>query len=379
MKYFRKFAIMLLFAGLCVSSQVWAQPSQPYMPEIERALNYLVSHFNPKVGLIYESEDAGKTHWLARTEYPNFTWNYSQVFWLYSDNLFAEYALFPYNPELAHKINATIHRYNPPFSNKFEAVIGSPVGPDRAARDVIVNESETFVTLYRIHDGAIGDPKIPFGDAIIYRALSEYYLGETDLAVRDVNWTASLWNGTCLVDHAVTQRNLTATNAPSDIQWCTNMKVALLLYGAQVIGVNLPNFKQLEAHLWSMQTKNGGITTLATGQGQPSGSTNCETTALTLLVYNQALISRLHEQPISKLTEAEGPTTLLVFALFALMAVVQSMRKNKTCQRHRCIYEEICLHGIMHLHITRKHCGFIQWHKPCSTLDSSLGAKSVNP
>lgn len=105
------------------------------------------------------------------------------------------------------------------------------------------------------------------------------------------------------------------------------MKVALLLYGAQVVGVNLPNFNQLEAHLWSMQNENGSITTLATGHGQPSGSANAETTAITLLVYNQALISRLHEQHTSKLPEA--PATLLIFTLFALMAAVQGMRKKK--------------------------------------------------
>ena len=323
--YVRKLAIILLLI-LSVSSQVWAPSSQSYLPEIQRAVSYLVSHYNPKVGLIYESEDAGKTHWLARTEYPNFHWKYSQVFWLYSDNLFAAYALLPYDPELAHEINATLHRYNPPFSNKFESVIGFPVGPDRSSRDVIVNQSDTFVVLYRIHDGPIGDSKIPFADAIMYRALSEYYLGETELAVKDVDWAASLWNGTCLVDHGVTQRILTASDAPSDIQWCTNMKVALLLYGAQVIGVNLPNFNQLESHLWSMQNKDGGITTLATGHGQPSGSANCETTALTLLVYNQALISRLHEQPISKLPDL--PRNTIDLHSFTLMHVLVYLMKK---------------------------------------------------
>lgn len=293
------FVILLTIGMAGASLQAPWQPSQFYAPQIQRAVYYLLSHYSERVGLIYESEDTG-IHWLGRTEYPNFHWRYSQVFWLYSDNLFATYALLPYNPELAHEINVTIHRYNPPFSNKFEAVIGSPVGPDRGARDIIISQSDTFVVLYRIHDGLIEDPKIPFADAIIYRALSEYYLGETQLAVKDVNWAASLWNGTCLVDHGVTQRNLTAADAPSDIQWCPNMKVALLLYGAQVVGVDLSNFKQLEAHLWSMQEGNGGIATLATARGEPSGSANCETTALTLLVYNHELISRLHEQPLSK-------------------------------------------------------------------------------
>jgi hypothetical protein len=73
------------------------------------------------------------------------------------------------------------------------------------------------------------------------------------------------------------------------------MKVALLLYGAQVVGVNLPNFNQLEAHSWSMQNETGGSTTRVRDMGSHLGA-NAETTALTLLVYNQALISLLHEQ-----------------------------------------------------------------------------------
>jgi hypothetical protein len=34
-------------------------PASPYQAEINGAVKYLVGHFNPKVGLIYESEDAG--------------------------------------------------------------------------------------------------------------------------------------------------------------------------------------------------------------------------------------------------------------------------------------------------------------------------------
>jgi len=74
-----------------------------------------------------------------------------------------------------------------------------------------------------------------------------------------------------------------------------NMKLALLLYASEVIGVKLPSFTQLEEHLWNMQRENGGITTLSTGHGIPTGTANAETSALTLLLYNVKLIERLSD------------------------------------------------------------------------------------
>lgn len=259
---------------------------------IQLAVNYLTSHFNSQTGLIYESEDTG-THWLKRVEYPNYHWKYGQTFWLYSDNLFAAYALQPWAPDIAHRINETINRYNPPFSNKFEAIAGRPVGPDRMARDIIVDETDGFVVLIRLHDGMIGDPRYHFADAMIYEALTKFYTSHIQEAQEEVRQVAAMWNGTCMVDYGVTQEELTSGNAPSDIGFCINFKLALLLYGSEVTGANLPNFQELADTLWKMQKEDGGITTLSTGHGEPIGSANTETTSLSLLVYNSALISKL--------------------------------------------------------------------------------------
>jgi hypothetical protein len=102
--------------------------------------------------------------------------------------------------------------------------------------------------------------------------------------------------GTCLVDSGVQQQFLWSSNAPSDIGFGLNFKLALLLYTAKVTGTDLPDFEKLEETLWSKQQANGGITTLSTGYGEPVGSANAETTALTLLIYNDALISRIRNK-----------------------------------------------------------------------------------
>jgi len=283
---------------------------------VTRATNYLVSHFNPAIGLIYESEDPG-IHWLKRTEYPAYHWRYNQTYWLYSDNLFAIYALQPWRPDVSAKINETYHYWDPPFSNKFESVIGIPVGPDRGAVDVLMNYTDSYAILYRLHNGTIGDPKFPFADAIIYNALSQHYLGHQDAAIRDVIRADSFWNGTCLVDSGVTQTFLTPGNAPSDIQWCTNFKVALLLYGAAVVGVTLAAHDQMLTQLLRSQNVDGGIATLAYGNGTPSGSANAETTAAFLLIFNTKLITRLNGGGVTIGVPQIRDLSMVIFAALA--------------------------------------------------------------
>ncbi len=262
---------------------------------IHRAVDYLVSHYNPQVGLIYESEDKG-VHWLRRVEYPNYNCSYQRTFWLYSDNLLAAYALQPYAPEISKKVNGTINSYDLPPSNHFEAILGYPVGSATQAQDIIIKQTEDYAILIRIHNGTLGNPFFKYADNMLCEALSKYYRGQETEAQALVREVYGMWNGTCLVDSGVRQQFLWPNNAPSDIGFGLNFKLALLLYAVKVTGTYLPDFEKLEEVLWSKQQANGGITTLSTGHGEPIGSANAETTALTLLIYNDGLISRIRNQ-----------------------------------------------------------------------------------
>ncbi len=285
---------MLIAQGAIVDISNATVSSEFYQTRLTNLVSYLIGHFNPQVGLIYESEDQG-VHWLKRIEFPFYHWHYNQTFWIYSDNLFAMYALEPWRPDIANLINETFRRFDLPFSNRFEAVIGAPIGNDRTARDLIMSQTKNWAILIRIHNGTYANPLNHFADEMIYQALTNYYTGSIYLARMLVLSVYQMWNGTCLVDYGVSQTVLSAQNAPSDIQFCMNMKLALLLYASEVIGVELPSFTQLEEHLWNMQKENGGITTLSTGHGIPTGSANAETSALTLLLYNSKLIERLSD------------------------------------------------------------------------------------
>ena len=299
---------------------------------IHRAADYLVSHFNPEVGLIYESEDEG-VHWLKRIEYPNYRWSYQRTFWLYSDNLLAAYALQPFAPEISKKLNETINSYDPPPSNHFEAILGYSIGSDRQAQDIIIKQTEDYVILIRIHNGTVGVPLFKYADNMLCEALSKYYRGQEAEAQSLVREVYNMWNGTCLVDSGVQQEFLWPNNAPSDIGFGLNFKLALLLYAAKVTGTDLPDFEKLEEILWSKQQTNGGITTLSTGHGEPVGSANAETTALTLLIYNDALISRIKNQiriPDHGSHAASGVAPYLALAgLVAAVSAVVAVKRRR--------------------------------------------------
>jgi hypothetical protein len=100
----------------------------------------------------------------------------------------------------------------------------------------------------------------------------------------------------------------------------SNQKLALLLYTAKVLGVQSPTFLEIERHLWSMQQIDGGLTALSNSEGKPMGSSNAETTALTLLVYNDALVQSVR----SKAHAHDGPFAgfCIMSALFGLVTLV---------------------------------------------------------
>jgi hypothetical protein len=285
------------------------------------------------VGLIYESEDSGQ-HWLNITANDGYQgkydWHYNQTFWLMSDNIIAMYALLPWRPDISQKINATYQRYNTPSSNHFESLFGQPVMQDAIANDYIVNSTRTSAVLIRVHNGTVfyNDQH---ADALIYHALSLHYLGREVEARTEYNTALNMFNSTCVVDPGVLQTQiLHPWEAPSDISNCMNMKISLLLYGAEVLNVTLPNFSRIEQLLWSMQQANGGITTLADGHGNRKGSANAETTALTLLIYNQALITRLRNN-VATIPEYPSAQILILAATLTTIAPILLIhRRRKT-------------------------------------------------
>jgi len=284
---------MFLLLVLCLRiSPLVASPDSPaFQAQIGRAVDYLVNRFNPTIGLIYESDDHGK-HWLT-SEFKDFRWEYRQTYWLYSDNLFAAYALQPYRPDISAQIQSALNRYRVSPSGLFEAVIGDQVLTIRNAVDYIIESSPEFVVVARRHDSAVVSYGL-YADLICYRALQLFLEGRINEAHRSFRQAVSLWSGKGLDDWSYTMVD----------GFYSNQKLALLLYTSKVLAMNFAAFTEMEYHLWGMQQDDGGLAALSDSEGRPMGSSNAETTSLAILIYNESLIrfiqskSNAQEKPL---------------------------------------------------------------------------------
>ena len=282
---------------------------QPYARNIAKAEEYLARHFNGNLQLIYESEDPGP-HWL-RCEFTSFQWRYNQTYWLYSDNLFAYLALRSHYPELSDRIRTAIQSYRQPPADFFEVLGGERIQlPLHDAQDFIVAQSDSHVVLIRRHNST----RLAFGNYVdfwMYEALEyalEYNLAS---AVFLVHRAEALWRGNGLSDWSFTVFD----------HMFSNQKLALLLFTARAIGIRLVHEDEMEAHLWSMQNDDGGIASLSYPNGKKAGSANAETTALTILIYNQQLLAHFPKVEIPTISASVTMAILpLVMVLLLLLS-----------------------------------------------------------
>jgi hypothetical protein len=246
--------------------------SDEYRSNIDLAVSYLVGNYDSHIGLIYESEDEG-THWLG-------SWaTYRNTYWLYSDNLEALHVLQKYNPTIAENISRTYSSYEfPKDTLLFGTLFGENIPDDiKDAENIAVVNTSELVVIYRRHQGSSDFPYRQWSDMLCYRALDEYQFGDKATARTILEEALEHWDGLGFYDHATENDGFYA-----------NYKIGLFLYVAEKMNYPLPADTKvdMERQMWKQQNpKTGGITSLADLDGQPMGSANVETTALTLLPY----------------------------------------------------------------------------------------------
>jgi hypothetical protein len=265
--------IIVFFFLLIVPSIIGVvKASDEYRSNIDMAVSYLVGNYDPHVGLIYESEDEG-THWLG-------SWaNYRNTYWLYSDNLEALHVLEKYNPTIADNISKTYHSYEfPKDTLLFGTLFGENIPNDiKDAENIAVVNTSELVVMYRRHQSSSSLNYHSYSDLISYRALDEYQFGNKLIAKMILKEALDYWDGRGFYDLSTKNDGFYA-----------NYKIGLFLYVADKINYVLSADKKaaMERQMWKQQDpETGGIRSLADLNGQPMGSANVETTALTLLPY----------------------------------------------------------------------------------------------
>ena len=288
---------------------------------LHKAAEYIVGRYDPRIGLVSESEDKG-------SNVPDNTPCY-RTFWIYSDNLWASKALMSYNCFIARNISKTITPYIRVFGkpNLFEIVLGEKITSVRYDRKVFcvrrfVFDGENYTIWVDRHhegDGGIFYDVEEYADLCLYLALNHHLYGDKENATRLVRVAESMWNGYGFLDKAAKESGL-----------YQNYKLGLYLFTVKAIGYNSTIYDEVERVAWSYQKENGGIAALSYLNGTVYGTANVETTSILLLAYDENLLYRFRRPSLDQpLSTTILPTVILMIAIVLTILSTVVLRKTE--------------------------------------------------
>jgi len=250
----------------------------PIGQDLTRAVEYLLSYYNPRLGLIPETPS-------------------SSVYWLYSDNYLADLALAHYvgvnfaeANKVAANISASLSKYFSPGSVENQYTVLEPTVLESnkmcdflTAENNTVQASDGFQIKTTVNDGSGSLNRTQYTDIAFLDTICEYnhsHPGEAMVAYKD---GANLFDGRGFRDRPYVD--------PTSSQYhqYQTFKLALYVYAGVVLDQPI-NMTAMSA-LLGMQASNGGF--LTGYDGSYSTSTNTETTSLAII----AMESVLYQEP----------------------------------------------------------------------------------
>jgi len=238
-----------------------------FQDRLKMAVTYLENQFNPNLNLCRE----------APLVAPN-------TYWLVSDNLWAYYALEPYNLTLSSRIKEALIKYAKkhgiptdaqglPLSYAHEAVLpGRRVPTPFRTWNPLTLETNNYTIRTVIANGTLMLDWQEYADLLLYASLSSYWSENLTAATEYFSKAVAMWDGMGIYDIATRVHGLYET-----------YKLGLLLYASKVLNYKLPFEHQLIERVWRQQATNGGIITHYKPDGEPIGDTNTETTAIVVI------------------------------------------------------------------------------------------------
>ncbi len=291
---------------------------------LQNAANFIVKRYDPRIGLVSESEDTG-------SNVPDGTPCY-RTFWIYDDNLWASQALKPFNSNIAGNISGTIAPYIKEYGNAnlFEVVLGKNVTTTiYGKRDVSVGffvydgvNYTIWADRHQPGDGGVFYDAKEYADLCFYLSLNCYLNGDSKNATQLLKTGEGMWDGHGFLDKA----------AKSDGRY-QNYKLGLYLFTVKALGYNSSIYDSVESVAWSYQKENGGIASQSYFNGSIYGTANVETTSALLLAYNQELIDYFRSlQPTTTVptTSKVTVTTTTPTATTTLMTTTVTTTKTDT-------------------------------------------------
>jgi hypothetical protein len=155
-----------------------------------------------------------------------------------------------------------------------------------------------------------------YADFWMYLALERALERDPFTAVSLIHNSEMLWRGKGLWDWSFTIYD----------HMFSNQKLALLLFTARALGVRLEHESEMEAHLWSMQNTDGGVASLSYPTGEKAGSANAETTALSILIYDQNLLAKFPKLEQSRNPQSDLFAVSILVAAAAFLVLIMKLR-----------------------------------------------------
>jgi hypothetical protein len=296
-----------------------ATASSASVDRLRQAASYLLEMYNPRLGLIANSEDKGLNP-LGDEGVPC-----TNTYWIYSDNLWAGWALQPYDAIIAENVSFTVQGYidQHGLSMLFEAAIGEPIPTTIHANknikvfDDVVNGDRVQVLLDRhqfADNPGVFDDAEEYADLCFYLTINYWMMNDTGAATHWFRRGEAWWNTT--TNYGFYDK---ATQTVGRYQ---NYKLGLFLLTQRATGFSSNITDPVEMTAWSYQNALGGITTQSWLNGSRYGTANTEATAALLLAYNNKLTDRLHKNQ-----------TYADYLVEVLTAQVNNLREENTWLR----------------------------------------------
>ena len=269
------------------SAESFYELSQPEFapqpkPKVSSAVEYLLSHYKPDVGLITRGmiPEDWNIYWLPED---------TNVYWLYPDNFIAEKALRPHYPLLADKIKKWMETYTFQTSiggsDLYEVLFGETIPePIHSPVDFWLKTFKKSKGLeYWMEDDILHIKPVEYGaNAVI---LSRKYCGDETEDLYFYKVLNKLWrplphvNSDLLIDYECGKMRMNESD---------NFELALYIYTGRLLGQDSDD---LAKKLWAQQHSSGGIPA-----NSESNEPDISTTALTLISDDAELIKELIER-----------------------------------------------------------------------------------
>lgn len=267
-----------------LQSAVTAVPSPSISDRLGLGADFLEQLYNASIGLCRETlvEENETFNASNGTIYHCYT---NETYWIASDNFLDSLALMAYNLTLSENISRTCSTYYNGSYFPYQIIQGGYIPLTlHVANTYVLENTSDYIIVLNLYNGTVDSSNYldypAYADTLVYEALNYYVQGYP------LDWCNNLYmeaydmfDGKGIADSAF---------YGSTPHVYANMKLALLVFGAKVLNLNVC-LAGIEQQLWSAQKMNGsemgGITSLMDSSGQPIGSANGETTALTLLAY----------------------------------------------------------------------------------------------